>query len=65
MAVSENDEIICDACRATWWFAAGSSALRIRRAAKKNGWARRRRNSGLMAHYIDLCPECAAKELPA
>jgi hypothetical protein len=33
----------------------------VRRMLKGHGWARRRRNCGLTAHYIDLCPECAAK----
>jgi hypothetical protein len=37
----------------------GDGARGARRNARKLGWARRRRNCGLTAHYVDLCPECA------
>lgn len=30
----------------------------VRSMLRAHGWARRRRNCGLTAHYIDVCPEC-------
>jgi hypothetical protein len=63
--------IRCDVCRRRDLYRTGAemrsaSARDIRRAAKRDGWWRRKQRYGLRstvletrdATYIDLCPEC-------